>query len=145
LGATASIEYRNKWLGHYYPLAKFGSRNLDARIRVIGLVDYSDVQTGSRYISRPEGSYWFRLGGEVDFDIGLFAYGDKTKQPITATVSYRFEDAVSGEGGYADLLKADLSFWLNPYTALSVDYQRGTTPVADKDINQLTVGIQIKY
>jgi hypothetical protein len=148
LGATASFEYRNKYLGHYWKIFGLGDRDLYGRLRVTGIADYSSVENGSKYISRPEGSNWFRLGGEVAFDLGAFSSADTslaTIQPITATVSYRFTDAVSGEGGYADLLKANLTYWFNPYIGLTADYQRGQTPVADKDIDLLTIGLQIKF
>jgi hypothetical protein len=155
LGATASVELRTgRFLGNYFQLIPhmnfLGKNSLEGRFRVKGLTDYSDVRTGSKYISRKEGSDWFQLGGEVSFDLALFPDSDLTTDPnlpapLTASASYRFMDAVSGEGGYADLFKANVSFWFNQYTGLSVDYQRGQTPVADKDIDTLTIGLQLKF
>jgi hypothetical protein len=51
----------------------------------------------------------------------------------------------SGDGIYSDLFKASTTYWINRYAGLTLEYQKGDTPVADKAIDLLTFGLQLRY
>jgi hypothetical protein len=145
IGITVSAEYRNRHFGNYRNWTKIGRRNLDWRLRGLALADFSDVHQSSAFMKRTVDDDWTRFGAETGLELGLFDYSGESKLPVVLGLSYRFFQTVSGDGGYADLLKANLTFWLNAYMAASVEYQRGETPVANKDIDLLTVGFQLRY
>lgn len=145
VGATASFEFKMlHGLGSYFPVGKFGSNTLYARFRAVGLVDYSDVQDTSPYIKRSLNDDWFRVGAVASFDMGLYPPNAK-QPPITIGASYRFMQEVGDDnGGYSDLFKANATMWLSPNAGLTLEYQKGETPVADKDIDIITLGLELK-
>lgn len=147
VGATASFEYSaGEYLGTFGKLTTLGARDLSMRIRAIGLVDYSDVRDTSPYIKRTLDDDWFRLGAQFSIEFGLFPTDTLSKQPpITIGASYRFMQEVGDDnGGYSDFFKANATLWLSPNAGLTLEYQKGETPVADKDIDLITLGLELK-
>jgi hypothetical protein len=148
VGMTAALEYRGDSLigqiGNFRPLTTIGKRNMDWRVRGIGLMDYSDTRQTSPFTRRTLGDDWMRYGLETAFELGLFDSSGK-KQPILLSFSHRFMDTISGQGGYSDYLKASLSVWLSDFAGITAEYQKGETPVADQPIDLFTIGFELRY
>jgi hypothetical protein len=58
--------------------------------------------------------------------------------------SYEMLEALSGEGGFSDLLKLRATLRLNDYAGLTLEYSVGDTPVADQEIDLITLGLELK-
>ncbi len=143
-GATASFEYANPNLyGFYKPITSM--EGLYYRFRAQGLLDGSEVTSTSDYTTRTTDDDWFRIGGKVSFELGLFQ-ASRENTPVTLGVSYQcFDGLGGGNPKFSDLLKVNLTYWLNDYAAISAEYQQGETPIADKDIDLITFGLQLRY
>ncbi len=150
-GSSASIEYVGP-LGPLYLGGFVGLWNTDTestnigallmyRLRIKPMLDYSVTDRGGDHTSRQEGDDWFRLGGEASFDL---RFGGK-KNPLDVGVSYRFMETTRGHGGFSDLIKAHATWWVSQYIGLTLEYQKGQTPVSDKDIDLITLGLELKY
>lgn len=146
IGARATYEYQGPFLpglhlGTYQAIASIDKKYLAWRWRIIPQLDYSDVRKGSPYIKRKPGDDWLRIGAEVALDMRFF----DEKSPLVLGISYKGMETLDGEGGYADLLRANATLWLNKFAGLTLEYQRGQTPVADQDIDLITLGMQLRY
>lgn len=119
------------------------------KVRLSGLLDYSETHQTSPYSKRQEGDDWFRVGLDTGIDIGLFRKDEDgavfEKAPLVLGVSYKFLDTLSGDGGYSDLFSANLTWWMSDYTGLTLEYQKGETPVADELIDLITLGLEFRY
>ncbi len=145
-GATASYELSGApCFGRFSILKEFGKRELDYRVRVAALLDYSEVHRVSAYSPRKDGDDWLRAGGEVGLELGYFDKTEPGNLPVTAGVSYRMMDSLGGVDDNGHLLKANLSWWLNPFACFTLSYERGETPVAAKDVDMFSVGVELRY
>jgi len=150
-GTTVSLEYVGKvgplHLGGFVGLFDTNPESTEAgdlfmySLRLRPLFDYSQTERGGPYTKRVAGDDWSRVGAEASLD---FRFGGG-KSPLDIGVSYRFLQAVSGTGGFSDLLKPHVTWWVSPNTALTLEYQRGETPVADQDIDLISLGLEFKY
>jgi hypothetical protein len=110
--------------------------------RLIPKLDYSVTERGGIHTTRKEGDDWFRLGGTASLDLRL---GLQTFNALDAGVSYQFLETVSGSGGYSHLFKAYTTLWLIENAGLTLEYSKGDTPVANKPIDLITLGLEFKY
>lgn len=142
LGQGARTKFKlNRWSG-------IGNSS-GYKVRLSGLVDYSETHQTSPYSPRQEGDDWFRVGLDTGIDIGLFRKDEDgaafEKAPLVLGVSYKFLDTLSGDGGYSDLFSANLTWWMSDYTGLTLEYQKGDTPVANELIDLITLGLEFRY
>lgn len=152
IGVLGSLAYRGKFpligkLNEWQTWYQGSTREVHAKWNAKALVDYSDVREGSPWIKRAVDNDWLRLGGEASFDIGLYGKPDSPVMPapITLSLSYRYMDTVNGVGGDSDLFKASLTYWINNYAGITAEYQKGDTPVAKKEIDLFTLGVELRY
>lgn len=110
-------------------------------IRLLPKLDYSNVLETSRFISRAENDQWFRAGGKVE--LALRPFGKDARWELRGSYSAMW-DLEGGDNDFGDLLETKALFWLNESTGLSFGYQKGQTPVADKGIDMITVGFELK-
>ncbi|WP_367871829.1 hypothetical protein [Luteolibacter sp. Populi] len=159
-GSTLALTYTGGIFGIDAPFASGDRRDFrfndwnaccsgEYRLRFTGLVDYSETHETSIYSKRKKGDDWFRVGLDTGIDIGLFRKkkdeGQFGKTPLVFSVNYKFLDALGGEGGYSDLFSTNLTWWMSDYTGLTLEYQKGETPVADKEIDLITLGLEYRY
>lgn len=144
-GATASFSLvAEPCFGFYRKITDVGSRELNMSIKLNAILNYSEVGKASPYSNRMENDDWLRAGGEAGLEFGLFDPKGK-RAPITASVSYTYLGEIEGNGGDGDLFKASLSYWLTNNAGISLEYENGETPVADKRVDLLTVGLEFRY
>lgn len=120
----------------------FPGSSLQYQIRVIPKIDYSDVDKIGSHSKRKLGDDWLRAGLTSSFDL---RFGAATFTPLDVGISYSFLDELRGEDSHGHLFKASAVWWLSENAGLSLLYTRGDTPVADKPIDQLTLGFEFKY
>ena len=94
------------------------------------------------HTTRKEGDDWMRAGATVSLD---FRLGGEVFNPLDIGVSYQFLGALSGSGNYSELFKPHATWWLSESAGLTLEYSKGDTPVADKSIDLLTLGLEFKY
>ncbi len=152
-GSELSIAYRGDILWnpverrpfHLNRWDRFG--DVDVLVSGKGLLDYSDVHQASRYMDRAEGDDWFRLGLEAGIEFGFLGKPNEGRgeSPLVLGASYRFMETLAGDGGYSDLFSAHLTYWMTKYIGLTLEYQQGETPVADKEIDLISLGLEFRY
>lgn len=157
VGALGTISYRGKVpllrkVNDWVALRPGPDQGLYRRIVLEGNVDYSNVERASNWISRPEGDHWLRVGGKVGLDIayrpkhlGQSPAYERKSNVIDFSLSYRWMDTLSGNGGSSDIFDAKLTYWINDFAGITAQYQRGDTPVAEATIDLLTFGIELRY
>lgn len=144
-GVEASVEFIGGVFGGPLYLGGFhnvGDSGLQYQLRAIPKLDYSATERGGQYTTRRPGDDWFRVGGMVSLD---FRLGGKSFNPLDVGVSYQFMDTLSGSGDFADLLKTHATWWLSENAGLTLEYSKGDTPVAMKQIDLVTLGLEFKY
>jgi hypothetical protein len=144
-GAEASAEFVGGLFGGLLYLGGFhnmGASGLQYQLRAIPKLDYSATERGGTYTTRKPGDDWFRVGGLLSLD---FRLGGKSFNPLDVGVSYQFMDTLSGSGDFADLIKAHATWWLSENAGLTLEYSKGDTPVAMKQIDLVTLGLEFKY
>lgn len=149
-GATATVSYVGNVfgskvvMGTYQNLCKTGwaqDVNLRYQLTLSPMLDYSDVKQTGEHTTRAIDDDWFRLGAKAGIDV---AFGP-TSKPFTFGTSYQFFDTVDGDGGYSYLWKSNVTWWVAENVGLSFEHQTGTTPIADKDVDQTTFGLEFRY
>ena len=60
-------------------------------------------------------------------------------------LSYRAFAGIRGAPGYSDLSSLASKFWLNRHAGLAVEYERGSTPIAQRDIDLWTLSFELKF
>jgi hypothetical protein len=130
-GVQATAEFvgnlfgsRTLYLGGFQNI---GPSAFQYQLRLIPQMDYSVTERGGIHTTRKQGDDWFRLGGTVSLD---FRLGMQTFNALDAGVSYQLLDAVSGSGGYFYLLQAHITLWLVENVGATIQYSKGSTPVA---------------
>lgn len=142
-GVEGSLEFVGRPFGRNLFMGAFqnaGIGSLQYQLRLVPRVDYSETDRTGEHSTRIEGDDWFRLGGLVSLDFRTGA-----DNPIDIGASYEFFSTVSGDGGYLSLTQAYLTWWLSANTGLTFLYRKGDTPVADQEIDLMTLGLEFKY
>lgn len=145
VGAQASAEFVGGFLGTNLYLGGFQNipgSSVQYQLRLIPKIDYSDTLRAGIHTTRKTSDDWLRLGGIVSLD---FRLGGENFNPLDFGVSYEALDAVNGSGGYSGLVKAHITSWLTENCGLTLEYSKGDTPVADKPIDLVTLGLEVKY
>jgi hypothetical protein len=117
-----------------------GHTPLMYRLGLVPSVDYNHLFSTSRFITRKTQTDYFRLGGKVE--AGLITKGYPS---IEAIASYQPLIGISGAPDYSYLLSLSGKLWFNKNVGFSLDYQRGETPVAQKNLDLLTAGLEVKF
>jgi hypothetical protein len=117
-------------------------QNLQYQIRLIPKLDYSVTEQSGIHTTRKVGDDWLRIGSLGSFDL---RFGLQTFKALDLGFSYQFLQAVKGNGGYSDIIKARTTLWLIENVGLTFEYTNGDTPVANKAIDLLSLGLEIKY
>jgi hypothetical protein len=144
-GAEASLEYvgnpfdNSFVIGSYQNIPNTGGWQY--QLRLIPKADLSETDAVGPHSTRTINDDWFRVGGETSFDIRA---PEDAMIPVTLGASYEMLEALSGEGGFSDLLELRATLRLNEYAGLTLKYSVGDTPVADQEIDQLTLGLELK-
>ena len=144
-GAEASAEFVGNLFGSPIVLGGFhnmGTSGLQYQLRVIPKLDFSTTERVGVHTTRKEGDDWMRAGATVSLD---FRLGGEVFNPLDIGVSYQFLGALSGSGNYSELFKPHATWWLSESAGLTLEYSKGDTPVADKSIDLLTLGLEFKY
>lgn len=145
-GVQATAEYVGNVFGsRTFYLGGFQNIGISAfqyQLRLIPKMDYSVTERDGIYTTRKEGDDWFRLGGTASLD---FRLGLQTFNALDAGVSYQLLETVSGSGGYSYLLQAHITLWLVENVGTTIQYSKGNTPVADKPIDLISLGLEFKY
>jgi hypothetical protein len=128
----------NKWS----EVANTGVGSWQFRLTARPVLDYSDVLDSGPHTSRTEDDDWFRIGANTGLEIGLFG---TNKAILTLGAMYRFLETLDGDGGNSDYLRAYVSYGISQYTSLTFEYQKGETPVADKDIDLIKIALEVKF
>ena len=121
-------------MGGFYPLFD----GLRYSFRVTPAMDYSITEKAGNYTSRQEGDDWLRVGAFSSLDL-RFPF------MLDVGLSYLFFETVSGSGGYSDLLHVYATWWPGEHLGMTVDYSKGETPVAARDIDLVKVGVELRY
>jgi len=144
-GIEASLEYVGGLFGSRVFVGGFqniGESGLQYQLRLIPKIDCSETAEAGEHTSRVEGDDWVRVGALASFDLRL---GGASFNPWDLGVSYQFLETVSGDGDYSDLFKAHITWWLSEHAGISLNYSRGETPVADKEIDLLALNLELKF
>jgi hypothetical protein len=144
-GFEASAEYVGALFGSPLGVGGFENipgSNMQYQLRTIPKIDYSETERAGKYTTRKVGDDWFRIGGMVSLDLRL---GGKNFNPLEIGVAYQLLETVSGSGGFSDLFVAHGTWWVSANTAITLEYSKGDTPVADKAIDLITLGLEFKY
>ncbi len=145
--AGASFTYEPLFqIGDHFDVGQFhsltGKKSGPAYlIRLLPRLDYSNVLETSRFVSRTEGDDWFRAGGKVE--LAFRPFGENARWELRGSYSAMW-NLLDGANEFSDLIEAKALFWLSENAGLSLSYQKGQTPVADKDIDLLTLGFELK-
>jgi len=142
-GTDASLEFTGNLFDNKIAIGgyqNFANLPFQYQVRIIPKLDYSETHQAGIHTTRSVGDAWFRAGGLVSFDVR-----SKTINPLEIGISYEFLDTLSGSGGYSSLLAPHLTWWLSDNLGLNFEYTVGDTPVADAEIDLLTLGLEFKY
>jgi hypothetical protein len=110
------------------------------KLRLTPKVDYSDVREAGDHTTRKEDDDWFRYGGEAELSFRFFG----ENSPLEASINYQ---SLTGDGDpeNAEMLTATLTRWYASQTyGITLEYKKGETPISQKDIDKVTVGLEIK-
>jgi hypothetical protein len=110
------------------------------RLGLVPSVDFNHLSSTSRFISREAHSDYFRAGGKVELGLRTMNYPS-----IELLASYQAFAGTSGAPDYSDLISASAKLWINDHAGITLNYQVGSTPVAQKDIDLITLGIELKF
>lgn len=144
-GAEVSLEYVGNPFGNGFAIGSYqnipNAGGWQYQLRLIPKADLSETDAIGPHSARTIDDDWFRIGGKTSFDIRS---PEDALIPISLGASYEMLDAVSGEGGFSDLLKLRATLILNEHAGLTLEYSVGDTPVADQEIDLITLGLELK-
>jgi hypothetical protein len=138
LNYEALFQFGNFEVGQWHSI---GGTKVAYLFRARPKLEFSKVLQGSRFIDRPKGDEWIRGGATLDF--GLRPFGKNAPWEIKSSYSslYNFN---GGKDAYSDLFEAKTTYWFNDNVGLSFSFQKGETPISDKAIKLLTLGLEVK-
>jgi hypothetical protein len=117
-----------------------GTGPLLYQLGLVPLIDINHLYKTSRFIERDDDKSYFRVGGKA-------SAGLRTKNfpSLELKASYQWFTRISGGPAESDLFSAAAKVWLNDNVALSFERQDGETPVARKDVDQSTLGLEMRF
>lgn len=148
VGATLTAEPVSKLgpltVGDYHALIegeKLGEI-LAYRLQVMPKVDYSNVLDAGGHTTRDASHDWLRAGGKIG--LGLRFFGNRS--PLEMEASYEHLAGIGGGAEDARYFLASITQWLyEDQVGLTLKYEDGETPVSQKDIDQLTLGLDLRF
>lgn len=138
--STANIHYQinNFSIGSYHKFSKHS--NAAFKFDVVPKIQYSKVTNGSQFITRDDNDEAFLAG--VDVELSLKPFGKKQNWEFVG--GYSFLKSISGESETIEAKKFKVLYWFNKYIAFSGMFEDGETPLTNKDINQVTFGLEFE-
>lgn len=103
-------------------------------------LDYNHLSSTSRFITRDDHKDHFRIGGKTELALRWQDFPS-----LEFVISYQGFASISGGPSHSDLFSYSAKIWLNEYAGLSLEHQKGSTPVADKDVNLTTFGFEFRF
>lgn len=115
---------------------------LQYQLRAVPKIDVSSTERVGKYTERILDDDWVRIGGLLSLDLRLT---DEFWSRFEVGASYEFFETVKGRGGYVKLEKQHLTWWFTENLGLTAENTEGQTPISDKEIDQFTVLLEVKY
>lgn len=109
------------------------------RVGAVPGIDFNYLDKTSPFLGKAERGSYLRFTGKVE--LGLKTLDGR----FELLGSYRWFSGISGPTAWSEHASLSAKWWLNDYAGLSLERQKGETPVADKEINALTLGFEVKY
>jgi hypothetical protein len=103
-------------------------------------VDFNHLCSDSQYIKREDNDDYLRAGGKAEAGIITKGYPS-----LEFVASYQAFAGLIGAPDQSDLMSLAGKLWFNENMGLSIEYQRGETPIAQKDIDLAIMGLELKY
>lgn len=110
------------------------------RLGLVPTLDYNHLFNTSRFITRTSHKDYFRGGGRAE--IGLLTH---TLPAIELRATYSGFWRIDGAPSQSDLLSLTTKLWLNPNAAVTLEHQKGDTPVATKEVDVTTLGLELRF
>jgi hypothetical protein len=109
-------------------------------LRVAPKINASEVLRTSRFLDRPNDDTRISLGARLE--AGLRPFGEDNPWELKATYTFGYD--VAGTDKYSDLFEAKTTYWFVKKVGLTFSFQKGETPVSDKNLNLLKLGLEVK-
>lgn len=103
-------------------------------------LDYNHLYDTSRFITRAGTTDYFR--GGVRAEIGLLS---NTQPAVELRGTYKGFWRIQGGPNRSDLLSVSGKLWLNDNAGFTLEHQKGSTPVAEKEIDVTTLGLELRF
>lgn len=110
------------------------------RFRVIPKLEYAHVHETSEFIKRTSDEEFFAGGASLE----LISYPLGSSFPLQLTFGYSYLRDFVGDESF-DLWKAKCSWWFDNNIGLTASFSDGDAPVSDQNIDQILVGLEVKY
>ncbi len=110
-------------------------------LRIIPGLIYSRVLSESAYIDRQEHDNIFAITTSLELRFKLFGKSSPWEVYGTYNIWYDFSGDLDG---YSDILKIGSTWWLNDNVGLSLKYEKGDTPLTNKEIDLVTLNLQLR-
>ncbi len=111
-------------------------------LSLIPKLRYSEVLTPSPFISRADGDTELAVGADLELSIRPFAGG--TGWEFKGGHSFRYDFKADGDE-YSELDSLKASYWLSKNVGISLEYEDGRSPITDKEIDHVLLGLEAKY
>lgn len=109
----------------------------------IGLVPALDFNHFSRtnlFITREKHDDYFRAGGKAELGLKTAGYPS-----LELLASYEAFAGLHGAPDFSDLISLKSKFWFSDYAGVFLQYDKGDTPVAQKKIDLVTFGLELRF
>lgn len=123
----------------YKPL--FAGSGWLAKAALVPTLDYNHLVTDSRFIERDDHPDYFRGGGGVQL-----GFKTERKPALEISGAYKGFWRLQNAGpNHSELLTVSGKLWFNDNFGVTLEHQKGSTPVADKDVDLTTLGLEVRY
>lgn len=102
-------------------------------------IDFNYLDKTSAYFGKAERGSYMRFTGRVELSI-------KSNNGMFELLGgYRWFSGITGPTAWSEHASVAAKWWFNDYSGISLERQKGETPVAAKEVNSLTLGFEVKY
>lgn len=141
-GAELSTEYvgyaGSFYLGGFQDFA--GTKN-QYSLRIVPKIQASEVAEEGKHTKRKLDDDWLRVGALVSLDFRFVL----NKKLLEVGTSYEFLQQTDRARDWSDRWNTHATWWLNPNVGLTLENVTGETPIADEAVDQLTLGLEVKF
>ncbi len=110
------------------------------RIGLVPTLDYNHLFSASRFITRTNHKDYFRGGGRAE--IGFLTH---TLPAIELRAAYSGFWRIKGGPSHSDLLSVTAKLWVNQNAGVTLEHQKGDTPIATKEVDVTTLGLELRF